>query len=254
MDHHHDLEGTNQATIGPVPHELAHEGMSPCPTPLAHDRIIEAHFFWHQSAKTYHQPDLFRFHLSALLNGLVGTRNMLLRDFADQPQELEWVVAAIEAARAASPSVTWSIELRNTLVHESRLLQQSSVSYGAFRWFGVPKLALGTATNPFMSTQEIADALLQGHNEGDNTFDFGVLTPDEDQYFGLTRRWMLPIDDDPTELLAATRESLQWLRGIVVHLHQQGAQGEVEPHALPCEENLVQYHHVPLLWRADEDE
>ena len=219
-----------------------------------HDRIIEAHFFWHQSAKTYHNPDLFRFHLSALLNGLVGTRNMLLRDSADQPEKRVWVKAAIETTRTTSSAVTWSIDLRNTLVHESRLLQQSSVSYGAFRWFGVPKLALGTATNPFLSTQEIADSLLEDHNEGDNTFDFGILTPEEDQYFGLTRQWMLPIDDEPTELLAATRESLQWLRGIVVHLHQHGAQGGVEPHALPCEENLVQYQHVPLLWRADGEE
>jgi len=179
---------------------------------------------------------------------------MLLRDFADEPDALAWVKAAIEAARAAGPSVTWSIDLRDTLVHESRLLQQSSVSYGAFRWFGVPKLALGTATNPFLSTEEIANALLEVHNEGDNTFDFGILTPEEDQYFGLTRRWMLPIDDEPAELLAATRESLQWFRGIVVHLHRHGAEGDVEPHGLPCEEDLVQYQHVPLVWRADEKE
>lgn len=249
-----NLGGLRGDTIGPVPAEFAEENQSPCPVPLAHDRIVEAHFFWHQTANTYHHPDLFRFHLSALLNGLVGTRNLLLRDVTEDPEALTWVEAAIEAARAASPSVAWSIDLRNTLVHESRLLQQSKVTYGAFRWFGVSKLAFGTVTNPFVSTQDIAESLLEAHHLGDDTFDLGILTPDEDQYFGLTREWMLPIEDEPTELLEATRESLQWFRGIVVHLHEHGAEGEVKAHSLTCESNLIQYQHVPLLLHADEEE
>ena len=249
-----EVTGIEGQTIGPVPAEFADEDQSPCPTPMAHDRIVEAHFFWHATAKAYHHPDLFRYHLSALLNGLVGTRNMLLSDFEDAPDELAWVRDAIDSARAASPAVTWSIDLRNTLVHDSRLLQESSVVFGAFRWFGVSKVTLGAFTNPFASTEEISESLVESHKVGDDMFDLGILTPEEDQYFGLTRQWMLPIDDEPTELLTATRESLQWFRGIVSHLHENGAAGEVEPHALPCEEDLVQYQHVPLLQRSDDEE
>lgn len=234
------------SSIAPVPFEFSHDDQKPCLVPLAHDRILEAHFFWHQSANAYHDPDLFRYQFSALLGGLVGTRNMLLKDLEDDADRLAWVKEAIDVARDLSPALTWAIDLRNTLVHEARLLQQSQVSFGAFRWFGIPKMVLGTIANPFISTQQIAKNLLEQTDGEDDSLDIAALIPDEDQYFGLTREWVLPINGAPAELLEASREGLQWLRGIVAHIHEHGPEGTVKPHALACEENLIRYQHVPL--------
>jgi hypothetical protein len=233
------------------PTREAGEDTSECPIPFAHDRILEAHYFWHAAAVKYHDPDVFRYHLSALLESLVGTRNMLLRDSEDNEATSAWVREGLDRSRVESAAFKWAIDLRNTLVHESRLIQESQVEFGAFRWFGVMKAGFGHASNPFVPTAQIVEELLAKLDSGNGEFNLGVMTPDEGQYFGLTREWILPVGDTTRELLEATAECLQWLRGIVSHVHESGATGEFKPHPLDCERDLTGYMHVPLLYHPE---
>jgi hypothetical protein len=40
---------------------------SACPIPNTHDRLFEMHYWWHEMARNYHEPDPFRYCLGAFI-------------------------------------------------------------------------------------------------------------------------------------------------------------------------------------------
>ena len=41
-----------------------------CKVPVTHNRLLEAHYLWHQAALCYHDPFRFRTHMNALIQAL----------------------------------------------------------------------------------------------------------------------------------------------------------------------------------------
>lgn len=48
-----------------------------CPIPSTHDRLLECHYWWHEIASTYHEPNQLRWALSAYITAARSTSLML---------------------------------------------------------------------------------------------------------------------------------------------------------------------------------
>jgi len=76
-------------TRNPEPESLAEslagdDGV--CPIPLTHDRLEEVHYWWHEMARNYHEPNQFRYSLGALVQAGRSVSFMLQKEkhvFAD---------------------------------------------------------------------------------------------------------------------------------------------------------------------------
>jgi len=112
-------------TRNPEPESLAEslagdDGV--CPIPLTHDRLEEVHYWWHEMARNYHEPNQFRYSLGALVQAGRSVSFMLQKEkhvFADFRWYQSWfeyfkkrvrfVLAAEYTYRhcASSSAYTW---------------------------------------------------------------------------------------------------------------------------------------------------
>jgi hypothetical protein len=103
----------------------------PCPLPLAHDRLEEAHYFLHQMLETYHHPHTFRFNTNAFLHALKSVLDMLRIDLEKLGQN-EWRKSNTEPLKADPLFAAFS-RGRDVVMHAGSLVQSSRVEVGLFR-------------------------------------------------------------------------------------------------------------------------
>jgi hypothetical protein len=53
---------------------------SACPIPLTHDRFFETHYWWHEMARTYHEPEPFRYSIGAFVQAARSVTFMLQKE------------------------------------------------------------------------------------------------------------------------------------------------------------------------------
>ncbi len=119
----------------PRPRNLAEklgvEG-SPCPIPATHDRLAEVHYWWHEMAEWYHEPDPFRYRLGAFAQAARSVTLMLQKEkaaFADFGwYEVNWVPRA-----KLDPVMKWLDSTRTNLFHRQSLEPSSWLEMQCFR-------------------------------------------------------------------------------------------------------------------------
>ena len=100
-----------------------------CPIPDSHDKLAEAHHFLHRMLETFHQPDEFRWNLSAFLQASRSVTLLLQAELGGREGFDDWY-APIRARLAGDPLLNAMVEGRNTVVHKGRLRRRSKVELG----------------------------------------------------------------------------------------------------------------------------
>jgi hypothetical protein len=105
-----------------APKSLA-DSLGGCAIPFTHDRLFEAHHWWHEMARNYHEPDPFRYALGAFIQAARSVTFMLQKErgaFPDFAWYEEWAANA-----KADPLLRWLHDIRTNLVHRQALEPKS---------------------------------------------------------------------------------------------------------------------------------
>lgn len=102
--------------------KLAVQGHT-CNIPFTHDRLQESHYWWHQMARNYHEPDPFRYSLGAFIQASRSVSFMLQKEQAAFPN-FDWYKSWAEEAKN-DPVLRWLNDARTEVVHR-RALQPDS--------------------------------------------------------------------------------------------------------------------------------
>jgi hypothetical protein len=208
-----------------------------CPIPNTHDRLFELHYWWHEMARTYHEPNPFRYSVGAFVQAARNVTFVLqkektaFKDFTWYNWYKKWV------AWAKNDSLlSWLNEQRTALVHKQALETNS--------W-----LEMACVGNPRNS---------HGHeDEGEDPFRIRVspfqcthyymsLAPPEDHGHEFIRFWGIN-DLKERELLEACAEIYDRLDELVSEAHRhagaeiQRQRRKKSAHALPCMDNALQH-------------
>lgn len=105
---------------------------SSCPIPATHDRLAEVHYWWHEMAEWYHEPDPFRYRLGAFAQAarsvslMLQTEKAKFTDFAWY--EVNWVPRL-----KADPVMAWLNSTRTNFFHRESLELSSSLEMECYR-------------------------------------------------------------------------------------------------------------------------
>lgn len=125
-----------------LPESLAGDGGA-CPIPLTHDRLSEVHYWWHEMARNYHEPDQFRYSLGAFIQAGRSVTFMLQKEqqlFVD----FSWYESWVEMATKDS-GLSWLASVRPNIVHVEALIAGSTLE---LRCLGDPRHAHGKGDDP----------------------------------------------------------------------------------------------------------
>jgi len=211
--------------------KLAAEGNT-CPIPATHDRLAEVHYWWHQMAELYHEPDPFRYRLGAFAQAARSVTLMLQAEKAVFENfdfyEKSWVAKA-----NGDPIMQWLKNTRNSGFHQSALAPSSWLQMECFRnprkssW-DEEESAIGTK-DPFQCTHFYMNS--------------GLVT---DHGHNFTRRWSME-GLNGRELLEVCAYIYDRLDEIVTEAHERLGASVVSyarPNSarrLPCMDNVDQY-------------
>lgn len=103
--------------------EAIGRGHGQCPIPATHDRMNECHYWWHEMARNYHEPNEFRWTLGTFLQAARSVTFMLQAEKASF-QEFEWYARWQSKARQ-EPLLRWVNDMRIQVVHQAVLATNS---------------------------------------------------------------------------------------------------------------------------------
>lgn len=214
--------------------KLAAEGTA-CPIPATHDRLAEVHYWWHEMADSYHEPEPFRYSLGAFAQAARSVTLMLQTEKAIFDNfdfyEKDWVAKA-----SADPIMQWLKNTRNTGFHRSALAPSSWLQMECFR--NPRKLPWDEEENP-IGTEDPFHCTHFYMNMG----------PTTDHGHNFTRQWSME-GLDGRELLQTCAYIYDRLDEIVAEAHKRAGATVVSyaqpgsPRRLPCMGNLDQYRIV----------
>ena len=218
-------------------------GKDVCPVPFTHDRLREAHHWWHEMAHFYHEPEPFRYRLGAFI---VASRSVtfMLQSEKKSSENFDWYEAWREKARE-DPVLSWLNSARADVVHRRALEPKSWME---LRCVDNPRAVdiddeqdthpLRFRVSPFVCTHYyIRDGWREDH-------------PHEYE-----RHWEIEGLED-RELLEACADAYDRLDEIVTEAHKRlGAdvlsyRKSGSPRALPCMEDLSKYRIVRTSMRG----
>jgi len=117
-------------------------GVEPeCPCPSSHDKLQEAHYFIHEMVDKYHQPDEFRFSLSAFLQASRSVTLFLQVEAAASPAVRQWYERTAQPQLATDADLKILNSLRVQTVHRAALAVNSHATIGYYR-YGMCRLTL----------------------------------------------------------------------------------------------------------------
>lgn len=122
-----------------------------CPIPSTHDKLNEAHFFLHQMIDHYHEPDPFRYNLSAFLHAAKSVVHMLKMELQGRKGAAEWF-RSDEIGPLNSVEVQALFKLRDSVVHLQSLVPSSSATIAMFRGDRLKMGFSGMSMNPMQSS------------------------------------------------------------------------------------------------------
>ena len=143
---------------GPEPESLADTlsgGAHPCPIPDTHDRLQECHYWWHEMARNYHEPDPFRYSLGAFLQAARSV-TLMLQKGKGLFDDFSWYSDWSESAKK-DPVLAWANKSRVAVVHERSLEVKSWAEFRCVYPLGHPlrdpdENVVPIYLNPFLCT------------------------------------------------------------------------------------------------------
>lgn len=184
-----------------------------CPTPGAHDKLNEAHYFIHEMANHYHEPDLFRYSLSAFVQAARNITFVLQAEMSGKAG-FDKLWTNFQGVMRADPDLKLLNDVRITVVHRSSLVPSSSMFIGHFK-YGKPKA--GFASMPLNPMTESIEALVRGRQADDFFVHPHRVWCGEE--FGLQRKWALKEAPD-RELVQFALSSLGKIAEIFSKVHE----------------------------------
>lgn len=94
-----------------------------CKIPFTHDRLEEVHYWWHQMARNYHEPDPFRYSLGAFIQASRSVSFMLQKERVAF-NNFDWYQSWVERAKK-DPVLSWLNDARTDVVHRQALQPHS---------------------------------------------------------------------------------------------------------------------------------
>ena len=153
------------------------------------DRLQEAHWFLHQIVMWYHKADPFRYSLNSFIRSLREVDHMLRAELKPFSEHALWYKKRIKELVNEEPLIEKLVRTRDLIVHQHMLAPSSKATVGVCDLRGIRSGFLFDVS-PFMDSNRIAsNARKAGRGSG-------LFLPDEDQAFGIERRWGIKEWDD----------------------------------------------------------
>jgi hypothetical protein len=212
------------------PESLAENLASPghaCKIPSTHDRLWEAHYWWHEMARNYHEPMPFRYSLGAFIQAARNVTFMLQKE-KGAFQDFSWYDEWVKAARS-NPVLSWLQNIRTTFVHQGALEPNST-------------LEMRCVDNPSEFADSDEDPLHMKVSPFACTHYYMSRGPRESHAHEFLRSWEIT-GLDGREVLDACANVYDFLDALVDEAHRRVG-GGMKAHrrnsrrALPCMEEL----------------
>jgi hypothetical protein len=190
-----------------------------CPTAGAHDKLAEAHHFVHAMVDHYHDPDPFRYSLSAFLQ---AARNVtfILQSEMTGTNGFGGFWVERQAEMRADTDLKLLNDARVTVVHRSSLVPSSSMFIGHFK-YGKPRAGLNMPLDPMM---ESIAALAYGRQTLESLEHPHRMWSGEE--FGLQRKWALK-EAPEKELVQFALSSLAKIAEVFSKTHEWAGFGPI---------------------------
>jgi len=180
-------------------------GHGKCPIPFTHDRLQELHYWWHELARNYHEPDPFRWSIGAFVQAARSITFMLQKEKSVFP-EFGWYEEWASKARE-NVLLKWLHDTRTDVVHHQALEPHSWLE---IRCIGNPSQGHGDEEDPFRFKA----------NPFACTHRYIQLGPWTDHGHEFVRHWSMEGLND-REFLDAAGEIYDQLDSLVVEAHRQ---------------------------------
>ena len=213
-----------------------------CEIPFTHDRLQEMHYWWHQMARNYHEPDPFRYSLGAFVQAGRSVSFMLQKEQATF-DDFSWYQSWVEEAKK-DQVLCWMHDARTDIVHRQALQPRS--------W-----LEMRCIDNPRDPTDE-DDSPIGTQDPFKCTHYYILSGPSTDHTHEFTRLWEtegLP----GRELLEACADIYDRLDQLVGRAHQHLGGGmtsyrqQESDRALPCMQDTVKFRVVHTVIRGGQE-
>jgi hypothetical protein len=218
---------------------------SPCPIPATHDRLAEVHYWWHEMAEWYHEPDPFRYRLGAFAQAARSVSLMLQTEKAAFA-EFDWYDVDWVSRAKGDPVLKWLDSTRTNLFHRKSLALSSWLEMECFR---NPRESPGEEDKlPAIGTVDPFQCTHYYINQG----------PTTDHGHNFTRLWSME-GLEGRELLSACAHIYDKLDELVSEAHQRLGASTVSysspgsKRRLPCMENIDNYRIVKTRMRKGKE-
>ena len=231
-----------------LPEHLAGDGGA-CPIPRTHDRLHEAHYWWHEMARNYHEPDQFRYSLGAFVQAGRSVTFMLQKEkhvFAD----FGWYQSWVEESKK-SPVLSWLESARTNVVHREALVPGSTLE---LRCLGDPRHAHGKDDDP----TRIRVSPFQCTHYYIHTRLFSLNAMFSDHAHEFERRWSME-GLEGREVLEVCADCFDQLDEMVHYAHQQpgvemeSSRREGSSRRLPCMEDTAPHRVARTVMRDGQE-
>lgn len=176
----------------------------------AHNRLREAHIFWHEALTAYQEPELFRTKLNAVIQSLRNITWALQNEKNKCSGFDDWYQIWQDRMRD-NAKLKWAHTARTIIVKQKDLEAYSIAEARVLLWTDVPLLRL--KISPFISAEQLLLDLVRLHV---------INIPEserEDTVLELERRWV--VDEFPNaELLDILAEIYIFLENILIDAHK----------------------------------
>jgi hypothetical protein len=182
----------------------------PCPIPITHKRLIEAHHLWHQAANSYQDPVGFNANLNACIQTLRNITFALQNEKKSIPNFDNWY-KSWQLKLKNDEVLSWLHDARTKVVHQKDLEIKSTAIATIQTYIDLAKIRIEVP--PFLPTNLIASYIAKKN--------FTEIPPDilKIAIIQIERRWVEK-NLENWELLDALSYAFKVLKDIVIEAHQ----------------------------------
>ncbi len=180
-----------------------------CKVPVTHNRLLEAHYLWHQAALCYHDPFRFRTHMNALIQALRNITFALQNEKRQIPGFEIWYKNWTDRIKR-DEVLSWLNEARVKVVHKTDLETQSKAIATIQTYIDLAKVEMDIP--PFLSPDAIVSHIMETlpTDIPCSVLDSAIVT--------IERQWV-DKNLEGYELLDALAHAFEILRELVLDAH-----------------------------------
>ena len=207
---------------------------SSCPIPFTHDRLREAHHWWHEMAHYYHEPELFRYRLGAYVVAARGVTYMLQKE-SSKIDDFRWYDEWVLRAKS-DKFLLWLNDARTNFIHRQALEPKS---YLKMRCIDNPR------ERHFLDEEDEEGSNIYKVNPFACTHYYIGKGPLTDHAHEFTRHWEM--DGLACEVLESCATIHDRLDEVVTEAHErlganvQSYRGSPSGHSMPCMDDTTKF-------------